>query len=231
MEDSRAKGWSQLSIYIFLYNPHFWYSVFKDVLVSSWPDSQRPSVLSSPENKILGFCPGSRRGHMSRGSASPSYFSPFLFIPTFRDACQSLGLLRMSQGKFGWFSAFCTVSLGFSVFRAAKSPVCFPVSKVVLLLLPFLFFPSLWIYALKKSLCCALGGVSGGSKIGCMYFIHSLSLQPTPARTCSPIPSADTAQAKFPSDLWLLKLMYLFLVFILQCQHLTELIIPFLKCI
>ena len=66
-------------------------------------------------------------------------FSPLLFILTSRDSCQFPRLLRILQGRFGWFSAFSTVSLGFHFVWSAKSSKCFLVSNIVLPLLPFLF--------------------------------------------------------------------------------------------
>lgn len=136
-----------------------------------------------------------RTGH--RGMVSTFFFgiilifSPFLFILTSRDSCQFPRLLRILQGKSGWLSAFSTVSLGFHFFWSAKSSICLLASDVVLLLLPLLFSLSSWIYALKKSLYCAFSGVSGGSKIRCLYLSHSFALQLTPALFSSPISSSD----------------------------------------
>lgn len=57
---------------------------------------------------------------------------------------------------------------------------------------------------------CALGGVLGGGRIGYLYLTHSLALQLPAALIFSSTSSADVAQAKLPSDLWLLKLMFFF---------------------
>lgn len=54
-------------------------AILNNALVSLKPGSQRPSVLSCTENKILDFCLGSRKGQMPKVSCNPSFGSSSLF--------------------------------------------------------------------------------------------------------------------------------------------------------
>lgn len=173
-------GQSQSTVYMLLCSPYSW-SVLLSLLMFWHPPGQtaRDHLFILSRKQDFRLPPRQqKRPHVQK--FIQSFLFQFLFIPTSKGACQFLRLLRILQGRFVWFSTFFTVGLGFSVFRAAKSSFFLPVSKVMLLLLPFCspLPPTSWIYALKKKcLYCAFGGVAGGSKIGRMYLIYLFPLQ------------------------------------------------------
>ena len=66
-------GQSERTVYVFVCNPYSWY-VLLSLLMSCHPPGQatRDCLFISPENRTSDFCPGSRRGHISKSSSSHS---------------------------------------------------------------------------------------------------------------------------------------------------------------
>lgn len=145
-------GQSESTVYMLLCSPYSW-SVLLSLLMFWHPPAQtardRLFILSRKQDFRL---PPRQQERPHVQKFIQSFLFQFLFIPTFKGACQFLRLLRILQGRlFGsqlslllaWDSAFSGLPSHPSSFQSPKSccSCCLFVPP-----LP----PTLWIYALRK---------------------------------------------------------------------------------
>ena len=167
-------GQSESTGYVLLCSPYSW-SVLLSLLMFWHPPGQtaRDCLFILSRKQDFRLPPRQQeRPHVQK--FIQSFLFQFLFIPSFKGACQFLRLLRILQGRLVLNFLYCW--LGIQCFQGCQVILLPSSLQSHVALVAFLFpaTPNLVDLCLKKKKClyCAFGGVAGGSKIGCMCLIY-----------------------------------------------------------